>query len=69
DQRLFLGWAQVWKGRSRPEEAIRLLAIDPHAPQDARGNIARNLHEFHEAFGVTEADGMWLAEDDRVRIF
>ena len=69
DQRFFLGWAQVWKGRSRPEEAVRLLAIDPHAPQDARGNIARNLHEFHEAFGVVEGDGMWLAPDERVRIF
>ncbi len=69
DQRFFLGWAQVWKGRSRQEEAVRLLAVDPHAPQDSRGNIARNLHEFHEAFGVVEGDGMWLAEDDRVRIF
>ncbi|MEO7071246.1 MAG: M13-type metalloendopeptidase [Nostocoides sp.] len=69
DQRFFLGWAQVWKGRSRREEAIRLLAIDPHSPQDARGNIARNLHEFHEAFGVVEGDGMWLDPDERVRIF
>ena len=25
--------------------------------------------EFHEAFGVGEGDGMWLAPDDRVRIF
>ncbi len=69
DQRFFLGWAQVWKGRSRSEEAVRLLAVDPHAPQECRSNIARNLREFHEAFGVREGDGMWLAEEDRVRIF
>jgi putative endopeptidase len=68
-QRFFLGWAQVWKGKSRPEEAIRLLAIDPHSPQELRGNAVRNVTEFHEAFGVTPGDGMWLPEEDRVRIF
>ncbi len=31
--------------------------------------MVRNLHEFHEAFGVQEGDGMWLAEDERVRIW
>ncbi len=68
-QRFFLGWAQVWKGKAREEEAVRLLAIDPHAPQNCRANVARNLDEFHRAFGTTESDGMWLAEDARVRIF
>ena len=28
---------------------------------DLRANAARNLTEFHEAFGVREGDGMWLA--------
>jgi putative endopeptidase len=68
-QRFFLGWAQVWKGKARPEEAIRLLAIDPHSPQELRGNAVRNVAEFHEAFGVTPDDGMWLPEEERVRIF
>jgi putative endopeptidase len=69
EQRFFLGWAQVWRGLSRREEAERLLALDPHSPMDLRANAARNLSEFHEAFGVGEGDGMWLAPDDRVRIF
>ncbi|MFV0461880.1 MAG: M13 family metallopeptidase [Nostocoides sp.] len=69
DQRFFLGWAQVWRGKAREAEAIRLLAIDPHAPAGLRANIARNLTEFHEAFEVEPTDGMWLAEQDRVRIF
>jgi len=69
EQRFFVGWAQVWRGVSRPAEAERLLAIDPHSPMDLRANAARNLGEFHEAFGVGEGDGMWLAPDDRVRIF
>ncbi|USQ80805.1 peptidase M13 [Ornithinimicrobium faecis] len=69
DQRFFLGYAAVWQGKARPEEAKRLLAIDPHAPSDLRANLARNADAFHEAFGVTEGDGMWLTPQDRVRIF
>ena len=69
DQRFFLGWAQVWMGKSREETAQMLLAVDPHSPQEARGNAVRNLDAFHEAFGVTPADGMWLAPEERVSIF
>lgn len=68
-QRFFIGWAQVWCGKAREAEAIRLLAIDPHSPQDVRGNAVRNLTEFHEAFEVKPDDAMWLDEDQRVRIF
>ncbi|MFQ6170227.1 M13 family metallopeptidase [Oryzobacter sp. R7] len=69
DQRFFLGWAQVWRGTARREEAERLLVVDPHAPMDLRANAARNLEEFHEAFGVADGDGMWVAPEERVRIF
>ena len=68
-QRFFIGWAQVWRGKTREAEAIRLLAVDPHSPQDVRGNAVRNVTEFHEAFRVAPGDAMWLAEDERVRIF
>ncbi|MGO4341865.1 M13 family metallopeptidase [Pedococcus sp. 2YAF34] len=68
-QRFFVGWAQVWSGKARPEEAKRLLAIDPHSPTEVRANAVRNCDEFHEAFGVREGDGMWLAPEQRVHIF
>ncbi len=35
-QRVFFGWAQVWRTKSRAEEAIRRLAIDPHSPPEFR---------------------------------
>jgi putative endopeptidase len=59
----------VWRGVSRRAEAERLLVLDPHSPMDLRANAARNLREFHEAFGVVEGDGMWVSPQDRVRIF
>jgi putative endopeptidase len=68
-QRVFLGWAQVWRTAVRDAEAKRLLAIDPHSPPEFRANVVRNLSEFHEAFEVGDEDQMWLPEDERVRIW
>ncbi|WP_122262851.1 M13 family metallopeptidase [Ornithinimicrobium cerasi] len=69
EQRFFLGWAAVWRAVAREEEARRLLAIDPHAPADLRANTVRNVDAFHEAFGTGEGDGLWLAPEERVRVF
>ena len=69
-QRLFLGWAQVWRGKVRPEETKRRLAIDPHSPAEFRCNqVVRNLNEFYQAFDVSEKDGLWLDPGKRVRIW
>jgi predicted metalloendopeptidase len=69
-QRLLLGWAQVWREKSRPEEKVRLLSVDPHSPAEFRCNgTVRNVPEFYEAFGVTETDALWLPPDQRVRIW
>jgi len=69
-ERFFLSWAQSWKLAVRVEEAKRLLQIDPHSPSEFRCNqIARNLDEFYEAFGVTEEHELWLDPEDRVSIW
>ena len=69
-QRLFLGWAQVWRAKARPEELRRRLATDPHSPAEFRCNqIVKNLTEFYEAFDVKPGDGLYLPEAERVRIW
>jgi putative endopeptidase len=69
-QRLFFGWAQVWRGKSRPEEMRRRLATDPHSPNEFRCNqIVSNLNEFYEAFDVKPTDALYLAPEERVRIW
>ena len=69
-QRFFFSWAQAWQIKIRNEEAMRLLAIDPHSPNEFRCNqIVRNIDHFYEAFGVTESDALWLDESERVRIW
>ncbi len=70
DQRFFLSYAHSWRNKNRPEEVRRRIAIDPHSPDEFRCNqIVRNVQEFYEAFGVTEKDELWLAANERVRIW
>ncbi|MFG1790723.1 M13 family metallopeptidase [Nocardia sp. NPDC049149] len=69
-QRVFYGWAQVWRTKARTEEAIRRLAVDPHSPPEFRCNaVVRNIDSFHEAFDVKEGDALYLAPAERVKIW
>jgi putative endopeptidase len=69
-QRFFLSWAQAWQIKLRDEEALRLLSIDPHSPNEFRCNqIVRNIDVFYSTFGVTPDDDLWLEPQDRVTIW
>jgi putative endopeptidase len=69
-ERFFLSWAQAWQQKGRDEEVVRLLAIDPHSPNEFRCNqIVRNIDEFYTGFGVTADDELWLDPADRVTIW
>lgn len=69
-QRLFVAWARAWRTKARDEEVLRLLAIDPHAPDEIRCNaVVRNLDEFHTAFDVQPGDGLYLPPEERVQIW
>lgn len=69
-QRFFASWAAGWRQVIRTEEAIRRLATDPHSPNEFRTNaIVKNLDAFHDAFEVTDQDGMWISPEERVSIW
>ncbi len=69
-QRVFLGFAQVWRGIIRDETLRMQIATDPHSPAVYRANGAvRNVSEFYEAFDVNEDDALYLAPEDRVKIW
>lgn len=51
EQRLFLGWAQVWCVNIRPEAERLQTTTDPHAPNRYRVNgPLSNMPEFQKAF-------------------
>ena len=69
-QRVFFGWAQVWRAKTRAAEAIRRLSIDPHSPPEFRCNgVVSNIDDFYEAFTVDTDDALYLDPAQRVRIW
>ena len=69
-QRVFFGWAQVWRTKSRDAEAIRRLATDPHSPPEFRCNgVIRNIDAYYDAFDVDADDKLYLAPERRVHIW
>jgi putative endopeptidase len=70
DQRVFLGWAQVWRGKTRDDALRQQLVSDPHSPERARVDVPmRNIDAFYTAFGIKLGDPMYIAPADRVRIW
>ena len=70
DQRLYLGWVQVWRGKVREAEAIQRIKTDPHSPPAVRGSAPlRNQPGFYAAFGLKPGDKMYLPPGQRVSIW
>jgi putative endopeptidase len=70
DQRVFLGWAQVWRSKLRDDYQRQLLVSDPHSPAVARVNgVVRNIDAWYSAFNIKPGDPLYLPPDQRVRIW
>jgi len=70
DQRFFLGWAQVWRGKLRDEAMRNQVLTGPHSPPQYRTNgSVRNMDAWYEAFNVQPGQALYLAPEDRVTIW
>jgi putative endopeptidase len=70
DQRVFLGWAQVWRAKMREDARRQLVVVDPHSPEMFRVNgVVRNIDPWYTAFGVKPGDRLYLAPADRAHIW
>jgi putative endopeptidase len=69
DQRLFLGFAQVWRTKYREAGMLRSLASDEHSPGNWRVYVVRNLDPWYAAFDVKPGEKFYLAPADRVRVW
>lgn len=70
DQRVFIGWGQVWLSKSREQAIRKQVATDPHSPAEFRINgVVRNIPEFYTAFHVKPGDSLYLAPEKRVKIW
>jgi putative endopeptidase len=70
EQRVFLGFGQVWANKYRDEALRTQIETDPHSPSPFRANgSVRNVPEFYRAFDIKETDALYLAPEDRVKIW
>jgi putative endopeptidase len=70
DQRVFMGWAQVWAGKMKEEAIRRQVASDPHSFRKFRVNgVVRNIDGWYAAFGVKPGEALYLKPDERARIW
>lgn len=70
EQRLFLGFAQVWRAKAREDALRNQVATDPHSP--ARYRIlgpVRNIEAWYAAFGVKPGDAMYIPAEQRAKIW
>ena len=70
EQRFFMAFAQAWRSKIREEALLTQIKSDPHAPARFRVNgVVRNLDEWYEAFDIPKDSELYLAPEQRVRIW
>jgi len=70
DQRVFLGWAQAWRGKVTDDFVKRQVVSDPHSPRQFRVNgVVRNIDAWYASFGAKPGEKLYVAPDQRVRIW
>ena len=70
DQRVFLGWAQVWRQKYRDDALRQQVVSDPHSPPEFRVNgVVRNIDAWYQAFDIKPGDKLYVAPADRVHIW
>ena len=70
DQRVFLGWAQAWRGKVKDDSVRKQVVSDPHSPRQFRVNgPVRNIDAWYAAFGVKPGDALYIPPEKRVRIW
>jgi predicted metalloendopeptidase len=69
DQLFFLSFGQSWREKLR-EPALRdEIITDGHAPAQYRAETVRNLDAWYSAFQVKPGEALFLAPEDRVRVW
>ncbi|MGB0135344.1 M13 family metallopeptidase, partial [Dokdonella sp.] len=69
DQRVFLGWAQAWRGKYREKALRNAVLTNVHAPGPYRAQTVRNIDGWYDAFDVKEEQALYLVPEQRVKVW
>lgn len=69
DQQFFIAFGQNWGSKTREASLRRQVLTDGHSPGQYRADVVRNIDAWYAAFKVKAGENLYLAPDDRVRIW
>jgi len=69
DRAFFIGYASSWRNKAREAAERRGILTDGHAPPQYRTATVRNLDAWYKAFDVQPGQSLYLAPEQRVRVW
>ena len=69
DRQFFMGYASAWQTKIREPALRQRVLTDGHAPAQYRTAIVRNLEPWYRAFDVRPGQKLYLAPEQRVRVW
>lgn len=70
DQRFFMSWATVWRTKATDKYMTNQVKTDPHSPGYYRsfGPLV-NMDAFQKAFDIKPGDKLYVAPENRIKIW
>jgi putative endopeptidase len=68
-QKFFLGYATMWRTKTREAALRRQVLINEHAPGEYRADNVRNVDAWYKAFDVKPGEKLYLSPENRVHIW
>jgi putative endopeptidase len=69
DQQFFISFGQNYASKSRDAALRQQVMTDPHSPAEYRADTVRNIDAWYSSFDVKAGETLYLAPDQRVRIW
>ncbi len=69
DRAFFIGYGISWRSKAREAAARQQILTDGHAPAQYRAATVRNLDAWYPAFDVKPGQQLYLAPEQRVRVW
>ncbi len=69
DQQFFIAFGQNWGEKAREAALRQQVMTDPHSPGEYRADNVRNIDAWYSAFDVKPGEKLYLAPNERVRIW
>jgi len=69
EQQFFIAFGQNYAAKSREAALRQQVMVDPHSPAQYRADTVRNIDAWYAAFDVKPGEKLYLAPDERVRIW